>query len=361
MVATLNGQAGRAFGAGGPRERRQLLAVYVGLFGFTFVVWAWALFEFYSRPALIGAALTAYGLGLRHAVDIDHIAAIDSIVRKLMTENRRPLTVGLYFSLGHSTLVLVTTAIVALGAVTLQDRLSEFRDIGSVVGSISSAAFLLILAGMNFQILRSLWTAFLQRRHRGAGEADENVGLASLGMFTRMFRPLLQTVSKGWHIYLVGVLFALSFDTATEIGVIGLSAAQASTGLALHLILVFPALFAAGMVMADTTDSAVMVGVYGWGLAKPVAKIWYNVGVTALSMAIAATVGGVELVSLLDPRHETTGTFFWASIEAVRDNSAVLGSSVIAVFLIGWVSSAFIVGCRTMFAAPDRVQKQNQA
>jgi nickel/cobalt transporter (NiCoT) family protein len=250
-------------------------------------------------------AAAAYILGLRQAVDADHIAAIDNVVRKLMHKNKRPLSVGLFFSLGHSTVVVLVfslghstvvvlaTAAIAFSAASLQARFETLRDTGGVIGTAVSATFLLMIALINVMILRKVWSSFQHVRRGGYIEPDHlNMLLVGEGLLARLFRPLFRVVSKSWHMYPLGFLFGLGFDTATEIGLLGISASQASQNMSPLLILVFPALFTAGMTLIDTTDGVFMIGAYGWAFVNPLRKLWYNLTITAVSVAVAALIGG---------------------------------------------------------------------
>src|SRR6185312_11421242 len=239
-------------------------------------------------------ALLAYSFGLRHAVDADHIAAIDNVTRKLMQEGRRPIAVGFYFSLGHSTVVALATAAVAATASALQTRFEGFREVGGVIGTGVSALFLLAIAAINIVVLAAVWRTFRAVR-RGAPlvEEDLEIFLSRRGILGRIFRPLFRLVGKSWHMYPLGFLFGLGFDTATEISLLGIAAAEASHGLPIWTILVFPALFTAGMSLVDTTDSVLMLGAYGWAFVKPIRKLYYNMTITLASVVVALAVGGV--------------------------------------------------------------------
>src|SRR5580658_8303710 len=231
----------------------KIAGIYGVLLAANVLAWTWALIAFRDYPVLIGTAFLAYTFGLRHAVDADHIAAIDNVTRKLMQEGKRPLAVGLFFSLGHSTVVVLASAAIALAAGALQDRFEELKLVGGTIGTSISAIFLFLVAAANFMILRSVYRTF---RHvqRGGAFVEEDVDrlLAQRGFLGRLFRPLFRIVSRSWHMYPLGLLFGLGFDTATEIGVLGISAAEASRGLPIWSIMVFPALFTAGMSLIDT-------------------------------------------------------------------------------------------------------------
>ena len=338
----MTGPVAQLFDDGTASERRKLSGMYALLIGFSILAWAWAFVEFAGRPPLLGTALLAYIFGLRHAVDADHIAAIDNVVRKLMQEDKRPLAVGLFFSLGHSTLVALATIVVAFGAATLQSRFGPFRDASSTIGTSVSAVFLLAIAIVNIAILRNVWSNFQHLRRSGhLGTDHHDIFSAGSGLLARLFHPLFRIIEKSWHMYPLGLLFALSFDTATEIGLLGISASQVSQGMSPFLILIFPALFTAGMTLIDTTDGVFMVGVYGWAFVNPARRLWYNLTITAVSILVAGLIGGIETLGLLATRFNLAGTF-WNAVIALNENSVTFGCVVIGLFVASWISSALI-------------------
>ena len=245
--------------------RSKLIGIYAILVTANLAAWAWALLAFRGYPVLLGTALLAYGFGARHAVDADHIAAIDNVTRKLMQQGQRPVGVGFFFSLGHSTVVALASAGIALAAAALETRFAGWRELGELVGTGVSAAFLFLIALVNLVVLVQLYRAFRRVRRGGRLVEDELEGfLSQRGLLGRIFRPLFRFIGASWQMYPLGFLFGLGFDTATEVGLLGISAAEAAHGLSLWSILVFPALFTAGMSLVDTTDSVLMLGAYGW-------------------------------------------------------------------------------------------------
>ncbi len=319
--------------------RRRLFGIYALLAVFNVLVWVWALASFWRFPVPLGTALLAYSLGLRHAVDADHIAAIDNVTRKLMQKGERPVSVGLYFSLGHSTVVVLASIFVALAAASFKTQLESVHAIGGVIGTLVSAFFLLAIAAVNLTIFFGVLRAF--RHVRGGGayvEEDMDLLLAKGGFLARIFRPLFAMVTRSWHMYPLGFLFGLGFDTATEIGLIGISAAEASKGLPIWSILVFPALFTAGMTLIDTTDSVLMVGAYGWAFLKPIRKLYYNMTITAVSIIVALVVGGIETLGLIGSQLSLSGRF-WQTISSLNDNFGTLGYLIIGIFIVSWVIS----------------------
>jgi high-affinity nickel-transport protein len=319
--------------------RSRLFGIYALLALFNLLVWVWALASFWRFPVPLGTALLAYSLGLRHAVDADHIAAIDNVTRKLMQRGERPVSVGLYFSLGHSTVVVLASIFVALAAATFKTQLESVHAIGGLIGTLVSAFFLLAIAAVNLTIFFGVLRAF--RHVRGGGayvEEDMDLLLAKGGFLARIFRPLFAMVTRSWHMYPLGFLFGLGFDTATEIGLIGISAAEASKGLPIWSILVFPALFTAGLTIIDTTDSVLMVGAYGWAFLKPIRKLYYNMTITAVSIIVALVVGGIETLGLIGSQLSLSGRF-WQTIGSLNDNFGTLGYLIIGIFIVSWVIS----------------------
>jgi high-affinity nickel-transport protein len=319
--------------------RRRLLCTYALLTVVNLLAWIWALTSFWHFPVPLGTAILAYSLGLRHAVDADHIAAIDNVTRKLMQQGDRPVSVGLYFSLGHSTVVVLASVGVAFAAATFKGQLESMQAIGGVIGTLVSAAFLLTIAAVNLSIFLGVLRTF--RHVHGGGayvEEDMDLLLARGGFLSRIFRPLFGMITRSWHMYPLGFLFGLGFDTATEIGLIGISAAEASKGLPIWSILVFPALFTAGMTLVDTTDSVLMVGAYGWAFLKPIRKLYYNMTITAVSFVVALVVGGIETLGLIGSQLSLSGRF-WETIGNLNDNFGTLGYLIIGIFLVSWVIS----------------------
>jgi high-affinity nickel-transport protein len=317
-------------------------AIYALLIAANIGAWAWAIFAFSDRPTLLGTALLAYVFGLRHAFDADHVAAIDNVVRKLMQKGKAPYFAGFFFSLGHSTIVVLASIVIAATAGVMQSKLDVFRDIGGIIGTSVSAVFLLAIGFINLLILRNVWSAFGQAR-RGARMTDEDLDalLAGRGFLARIFNPMFRVVSRSRHMYPIGVLFGLGFDTATEIGLLGLSATQAAQGLSFWAILVFPALFTAGMSLVDTTDSVLMTRAYGWAFVNPMRKLWYNLTITAASVVVAIFIGGIEALGLIgDKLGFKEGV--WALIGNLNDNLTNFGFAVLGIFLASWIVSSVV-------------------
>ena len=322
--------------------RGKILALYAILIGANVLAWLWALAAFRNHPVLLGTALLAYTFGLRHAVDADHIAAIDNVTRKLMQDGKRPASVGFFFSLGHSTVVVVGSVLIAASTMALQGRFAWFKAVGGTIGTTVSAFFLFAVALANVAILVSVYRTFVRVRNGGPFvEADLDLLLSQRGLLGRVFRPLFRIVGKSWHMYPLGLLFGLGFDTATEIGVLGISAAEASSGLSIWSILVFPALFTAGMSLVDTTDGILMLGAYGWAFVKPIRKLYYNMTITLVSVLVAVLIGGVEILGLVVERLGLEGGV-WRIIGALNENFGAIGYLIIGLFAVAWVVSAAI-------------------
>jgi nickel/cobalt transporter (NiCoT) family protein len=323
--------------ADGLRDR--IIGIYTLLLVFNLGAWIWSAIVFHHYPVLLGTSLLAYSFGLRHAVDADHIAAIDNVTRKLMQDGKRPVAVGFMFSLGHSTVVVLGAAVIAGTAMALQHKLYAVRDIGGVIGTLVSALFLFAIAIVNIIVLRSIYSAFMRvRRGEPYMEEDFNMLLADRGFLSRIFRPMFRMISRSWHMYPLGLLFGLGFDTATEIGLLGISAAEASKGLSFWSISVFPILFAAGMSLIDTTDNVLMLGAYGWAFVKPIRKLYYNLTITSVSVIVALVVGGIEALGLLAAHFYPKGRF-WNAVIALNDNFGTLGFFIIGLFALSWIVS----------------------
>ena len=343
--------------------KAKIITIYVLLIGFNLGAWAWAVIAFHHYPVLLGTAFLAYSFGLRHAVDADHIAAIDNVTRKLMQEGKRPVAVGLMFSLGHSTIVIVGSIAIAATALAFQHRVDAVREIGGVLGTLVSSLFLFGIAIVNLIVLRSVCRTFVRIRRGGAYvEEDFDLLLGNRGFLTRLFRPVFAMIRRSWHMYPLGILFGLGFDTATEIGLLGLSAAEASKGLSLWSILVFPVLFAAGMSLIDATDNILMLGAYGWAYVKPLRKLYYNITITSVSVVVALAVGGIEALGLLAGQFHPNGVF-WDLVRTLNGNFGMLGYGIVGLFVLSWVVSIAIYKWRRFdllepeqFLEPERVK-----
>ncbi|MEX3634067.1 HoxN/HupN/NixA family nickel/cobalt transporter [Paraburkholderia sp. BR14320] len=293
-----------------------------------------------SKAFGIGVGLTAYTLGMRHAFDADHIAAIDNTTRKLAGEGKPAVSVGFWFSLGHSTIVFALTLLLALGVHSVAGYInrenSAFHALTSVVGTSVSGAFLYLIAAFNLVTLIDIVKLFRQLRHGHFDEASLDALSERRGFLNRLLAPFMRIVSKSAHMYIVGLLFGLGFDTATEIALLVITGSGAASGLPWYATLCLPVLFAAGMLLFDTIDGSFMNVAYGWALSRPVRKIYYNIVVTSLSIGVALLIGTLEILGLfrewLDLHH---GAFAWL-VELDLDK---IGFAIAGLFVATWLVS----------------------
>ncbi|WP_374193084.1 HoxN/HupN/NixA family nickel/cobalt transporter [Streptomyces sp. AV19] len=286
----------------------------------------------------IGIGVTAYTLGLRHAFDADHIAAIDNTTRKLMYSGRRPLSVGFWFSLGHSSVVFGLAFLLSLGirqlAGPVEDDGSELHEVTGWIGTTVSGAFLYAIAIINIVILAGIWKVFRRMRAGHFDEAELERQLDNRGFMNRLLGRVMKSITRPWQMYPLGLLFGLGFDTATEVALLVLAGSGAASGLPWYAILCLPVLFAAGMTLLDTIDGTFMNFAYGWAFSKPVRKVYYNLTVTGLSVAVALIIGTVELLGLLAEKSDLHGPF-WDWIGGLDLNT--VGFVIVGLFLATWI------------------------
>jgi high-affinity nickel-transport protein len=286
----------------------------------------------------IGIGVTAYTLGMRHAFDADHIAAIDNTTRKLMSEGQRPLSVGFWFSLGHSSVVFALALLLSLGVKALAgpvgDDDSHLHDVTGLIGTAVSGTFLYLIAAINLVVLAGLWRVFRQMRSGRFDEAALEEQLDNRGFMNRLLGRVMKSVTRPSQMYPLGLLFGLGFDTATEVALLVLAGSGAASGLPWYAILCLPVLFAAGMSLLDTIDGSFMNFAYGWAFSKPVRKVYYNLTITGLSVAVALLIGTVELLGLLAEQLRLHGAF-WDWIAGLDLN--VLGFVIVGLFVATWV------------------------
>ncbi len=319
-----------------------MAAVVVGL---TVLGWGTLLFVVvpghYSVGAKtfgIGIGVTAYTLGMRHAFDADHIAAIDNTTRKLMAERQRPLSVGFWFSLGHSSVVFALTFLLGIGVKALagpvEDDGSGLHRVANLIGTSVSGAFLYVIAAINLVVLAGIMKVFREMRRGRFDEATLDAHLNSRGLLNRFFGRLMRSITKPWQMYPVGLLFGLGFDTATEVALLVLAGTGAASNLPWYAILCLPVLFAAGMSLFDSIDGSFMNFAYGWAFSKPVRKVYYNITITGLSVAVALLIGTVELLGLLASELRWHGGF-WGWIAGLDIN--LLGFVIVGMFVLTWI------------------------
>ncbi|WP_341316386.1 HoxN/HupN/NixA family nickel/cobalt transporter [Paraburkholderia sp. IMGN_8] len=322
--------------------RGRIVTMYVALGLINLFAWAWACVVLRTSPALAGTAFLAYSFGLRHAMDADHIAAIDNVTRKLMNDGKRPVSVGFFFALGHSLTVVVGAVVVAVATKALVHHFDAFRETGAMIGTAVSASFLLAIGAVNVVLLADLVRAFRRMRSGRAQPIGDSRLLQFDGnLLARVFKPLFRLVRSSWLMFPLGILFGLGFETATEVALLGTSASQASAGFSMWTILVFPCLFAAGMLTVDTTDGILMLGAYGWAFVRPLRKLYYNVTITLISTVVALLIGGIEALGIASQALSLSGPF-WHFVDTLNDNFGMLGYAIVGIFIVGWIVSALL-------------------
>lgn len=290
----------------------------------------------------LGLGFTAYTLGMRHAFDADHIAAIDNTTRKQLAEGGRPVSVGFWFSLGHSTVVFVLVGLLSLGARSLAGQLSDasspLQRVAGIAGTLVSGVFLVLIGVLNLIVLAGIVAVFRRMRRGEFDEAELEGHLANRGVVNRLIGRATRAVSRPWHLYPVGLLFGLGFDTATEVGLLVI-AAGASVSLPWYAVLTLPVLFAAGMSLLDTADGLFMYYAYGWANLRPVRKVYYNIAITGLSVAVALGIGGIELLSVLADK---LGIESGPVAAVARLDLGHVGFFLAGLFVLAWACAAAV-------------------
>ncbi|MFL5914804.1 MAG: HoxN/HupN/NixA family nickel/cobalt transporter [Gaiellaceae bacterium] len=302
-------------------------------------VLGFGLFLYYlpRNPALTGLATLAYTFGLRHAFDADHIAAIDNTTRKLLQDGKRSLGTGFFFSLGHSTIVFGLTAGLAVAAGTVHSQISTLQTYGSTIGASVSGTFLLLIGALNLLVLLEVVGVFRRMKRGHYDEQDLDRALQNQGFLARfLLKRVGNRIDASWKMYPLGVLFGLGFDTATEIALLAVAAGVATHHVPFLAVNSLPLIFAAGMSLMDTADGAFMSQAYGWAFSSPVRKVYYNISVTSLSVAVAWMVGAIELLQVLTAKLALHGAFWrlLASVDLGR-----LGYLVVGLFIATWLLS----------------------
>ncbi|KAK4220502.1 high-affinity nickel-transport protein-domain-containing protein [Podospora fimiseda] len=313
-------------------------------------------------PKLISPAVLAYTLGLRHALDADHISAIDLMTRRLIASGQRPVSVGTYFSLGHSTIVIVTSVVVAATAGALRDRFDDFARVGGIIGVSVSGAFLLLLCVGNgwvlFRLVKRLRQVLAEERDAAARRNDDSQSeevdvdiaagtnlkqLEGLGFLSTVFRKVFQVIDRPWKMLPLGILFGMGFDTSSEIALLGIASIEAAKGTSIWVILIFPALFTAGMCLVDTLDGAIMTTLYtNKAFSRDViAILYYSIVLTGITVFVAAFIGIIQILSLIEHVAEPEGSF-WEGVGAIGDHYDVIGGSICALFLVVGLGSVLV-------------------
>jgi len=331
-----------------PGLRAKVLSIYALLLCANMLLWGFTFITSFKYPIFLLLAATAYTLGLRHAFDADHIAAIDNVTRKLMQEQKKPATVGLFFSLGHSTVVFVVAVLIGLGASFLRTSIrngnSPLETTAGLIGTTISALFLFLMALINIIILVQIVRAFRSVTRSGVYDDEEvDAMLNQRGFLARIFRGLFRTVDASWKMYPVGFLFGLGFDTATEIGLFVIAGSVGTYQVPFYSAFLLPLMFAAGMTLMDTTDGILMLGAYGWAFVKPIRKLFYNMTITLISVLVALIIGGVETLSIIQNRLNLTGGF-WGFVAHLTSGTSFVwvGVGIITIFLLSWLLSSLI-------------------
>ncbi|MFT3864480.1 MAG: HoxN/HupN/NixA family nickel/cobalt transporter [Solirubrobacterales bacterium] len=330
------------------RALAAMAAVIVGLhvvgFGLLFLVVAPHDYSLGASGAFtVGVGFTAYTLGMRHAFDADHISAIDNTTRKLMGEGKRPLSVGFFFSLGHSTIVFLLAVLFAIGIKALSgqvaDEGSTLHEVTGWVGTGVSGTFLYLIAALNIVIMVGILRVLGEMKRGDYDEASLEAELDNRGLMNRFFKRFTKAITKPWQMYPIGLLFGLGFDTATEVALLFLAAGAAGAGLPFYAILCLPILFAAGMSLLDTIDGSFMNFAYGWAFSRPVRKVFYNLTITALSVFVALAIGSIEIFSLLSAKLGLEGGL-WSWLGALDLNT--IGYVVSGLFVVTWAAALAI-------------------
>ncbi|KAI3336345.1 NicO-domain-containing protein [Xylariaceae sp. AK1471] len=318
------------------------------------VVWAAVGIVLHFNPGLVGAAVLSYTLGLRHALDADHISAIDLMTRRLIASGQRPVTVGTFFSLGHSTIVIITCIVVAATAGALRSRFDNFKYVGAIIGTSVSAAVLILLCIGNGWVLYRLVGRLREvlrdpDPHRpDAGEVEavnddqaaRDLQLDGPGFLANVLRKFFRIIDRPWKMYPLGVLFGLGFDTSSEIAVLGIASVQGAQGTSLWVILIFPLLFTAGMCLVDTSDGALMMTLYtSKAFARDkVAILYYSIVLTGITVVVSAFIGVIQILSLVQNVADPQGSF-WDGLRAISDHFEIVGASIVGVFILAGVGS----------------------
>ena len=323
-----------------PSEKISVLVIYSGIAAATLVGFAASIVvgTIFTRLAALG--VLAYTLGLRHGVDADHIVAIDNTTRKLLQDGERPLTVGTWFSLGHSTVVVGLVVALVIATQSVANQIPGLQGSGAIIGTTVSGIFLFLIGLVNAIIVMGIYRTFKTMKEGEIDESELEGLLQNRGFLNRYFGGLFLIVRKPWQIYPIGILFGLGFDTASEIALFAITIVFAvSSSIPLWMILLLPFLFTCGMVLADTTDGIAMRAAYGWAFLRPIRKIYYNLTVTVISVAVAFAIGGVELLQVLASELNLTGPYWnWLA----NLDFETMGFGIMGIFLVAWlVSTAY--------------------
>ncbi|KAF3938233.1 hypothetical protein ABW19_dt0204753 [Dactylella cylindrospora] len=304
------------------------------------LVWIAVGITLHFEPSLAGTAILSYTLGLRHALDADHICAIDLMTRRLLAAGQRPVTIGTFFSLGHSTIVIITSIAVAATANAISDKFDLYSRVGGIIGTSVSAAFLIILALMNIYILVVLFVQLRKIQQTGSEAEGQIFKIQGGGILFPLFKKMFKLIDRPWKMYPLGVLFGLGFDTSSEIALLGIASIQAAQGTPIWIILIFPILFTAGMCLIDTIDGALMLVAYtSTSLAHDnVAVLYYSIALSLVTCIVAVVIGTLQVLNLILNVAEPTGKF-WDGVERAGDSYDIIGGSIVGAFVVVGVLS----------------------
>jgi nickel/cobalt transporter (NiCoT) family protein len=323
-------------------ERRRLAGFFGGVGLLHVAGWGLLLAVAAGRPTILALGGLAYTFGLRHAFDADHIAAIDNTTRKLLQDGRKPVGVGFFFSLGHSTVVFLVAAALGLTVKWVVD--GQMRTTGGIVGTIVSGGFLLLVGLLNLLILAGIVRVYRKLKSGDYDEESLELDLSAGGFMSRIFGRLFRVISHSWQMYPIGFLFGLGFDTATEVAILAISAGAAANGLPFVAVIALPLIFAAGMSLMDTADGAFMAKAYSWAFTSPIRKVFYNLTMTSLSVFVALFVGAIEIIQALIQAFDLKGGVFGAIASFNLVGRA--GYFIVAAFVLAWVAALLIYKAR---------------
>jgi high-affinity nickel-transport protein len=323
-----------------PQLKQRLIALFALMLAVHVVIAVLVLWYAPAHGTLLSLALLSYGLGLRHAVDPDHIAAIDNTTRKLMQEGKKPVGVGFFFALGHSTIVVVMCVLVALSASYINQMLPALKETGAVISASVSCVFLLVIGFINLVVLIDTFKAW-RSVIKGGTTAEKTLDdyLNTGGLLSRILRPVLKMVGSSWSMYWVGLLFGLGFDTASEVALLGISGSTGVSEMPIGVLLLIPLAFTAGMSLIDTLDGVLMLGAYGWAFLKPSRKLYYNVTITFTSVVIALFIGGIEGLQIISKHTGATG-WIWDFANGLQLEN--WGFYIIGFFILSWIGSMLL-------------------
>ncbi|MCL4407630.1 MAG: HoxN/HupN/NixA family nickel/cobalt transporter [Thermotogae bacterium] len=319
--------------------RRRILVLFAGLAAFNVLTWSFMGDISTLDPTMLGIGALAYFFGLRHAFDADHIAAIDNVTRKLRQEDKKPVGVGFFFSLGHSTVVILLSLALVFAIRDVKGQMGFLQQWGGIVGTIVSASFLTAIGLMNLVIFRKLRRLFVENKMKSQNSEDVNKGIEELlnkrGFFSNIFRFLFKNIDQSWKMYPIGFLFGLGFDTATEVAILGISATMAQNGkMPIWEIMIFPILFTAGMSLMDSLDGVAMLKAYDWAMVDGMRKLFFNMTITGMSVLVALIIGFIEWIQIVGLQLNLGGPF-WSGIENL--DFGILGIIIVSLMISTWI------------------------